>query len=55
MRSRSGARSLLRTAFAGLCHSDLHFMEGLYPFPTPACSAMKAPRWSRRWARTSPM
>lgn len=26
---------LLRTAFAGLCHSDLHFMEGLYPFPTP--------------------
>lgn len=27
---------LLRTAFAGLCHSDLHFMEGLFPFPTPA-------------------
>ena len=27
---------LVRTAFAGLCHSDLHFMEGLYPFPTPA-------------------
>lgn len=27
---------LLRTAYAGLCHSDLHFMEGLYPFPTPA-------------------
>jgi S-(hydroxymethyl)glutathione dehydrogenase/alcohol dehydrogenase len=27
---------LIRTAFAGLCHSDLHFMEGLYPFPTPA-------------------
>jgi S-(hydroxymethyl)glutathione dehydrogenase / alcohol dehydrogenase len=26
---------LLRTAFAGLCHSDLHFIEGLYPFPTP--------------------
>jgi S-(hydroxymethyl)glutathione dehydrogenase/alcohol dehydrogenase len=26
---------LLRTAYAGLCHSDLHFMEGLYPFPTP--------------------
>ncbi len=22
---------LLRTAFAGLCHSDLHFMDGLYP------------------------
>ena len=28
---------LLRTAYAGLCHSDLHFMEGLYPYP--ACSA----------------
>jgi S-(hydroxymethyl)glutathione dehydrogenase/alcohol dehydrogenase len=27
---------LLRTAFAGLCHSDLHFMEGLYPYPVPA-------------------
>lgn len=26
---------LLRTAYAGLCHSDLHFMEGLYPMPTP--------------------
>jgi S-(hydroxymethyl)glutathione dehydrogenase/alcohol dehydrogenase len=26
---------LLRTAFAGLCHSDLHFIEGLYSHPTP--------------------
>ena len=26
---------LLRTAFAGLCHSDLHFIEGLYPHRTP--------------------
>jgi S-(hydroxymethyl)glutathione dehydrogenase/alcohol dehydrogenase len=26
---------LLRTAFAGLSHSDLHFREGLYPCPTP--------------------
>jgi S-(hydroxymethyl)glutathione dehydrogenase / alcohol dehydrogenase len=26
---------LLRTAFAGLCHSDLHYIEGLYPHPTP--------------------
>src|SRR6201997_5773598 len=26
---------LLRTAFAGLCHSDLHFLEGLYPIATP--------------------
>jgi S-(hydroxymethyl)glutathione dehydrogenase/alcohol dehydrogenase len=26
---------LLRTAYAGLCHSDLHFLEGLYPIQTP--------------------
>jgi S-(hydroxymethyl)glutathione dehydrogenase / alcohol dehydrogenase len=26
---------VLRTAFAGLCHSDLHFIEGLYPTPIP--------------------
>ena len=26
---------LIRTAVAGLCHSDLHFMEGLYPHPMP--------------------
>ncbi|MEY2570549.1 MAG: S-(hydroxymethyl)glutathione dehydrogenase / alcohol dehydrogenase [Acidimicrobiaceae bacterium] len=27
---------LVRTAAAGLCHSDLHFMEGKYPCPVPA-------------------
>ncbi|MEM1315311.1 MAG: Zn-dependent alcohol dehydrogenase [Pseudomonadota bacterium] len=27
---------LVRTAYAGLCHSDLHFMEGLYAHPLPA-------------------
>jgi len=26
---------LVRTAAAGLCHSDLHFMEGKYPATTP--------------------
>jgi len=26
---------LVRTVAAGLCHSDLHFMEGSYPYPTP--------------------
>src|SRR5258707_7698093 len=30
-----GREVLLRTAFAGLCHSDLHFIEGLYPTPVP--------------------
>jgi len=27
---------LVQTAAAGLCHSDLHFMEGKYPHPVPA-------------------
>lgn len=27
---------LVRTAVAGLCHSDLHFIEGKYPWPVPA-------------------
>ena len=26
---------LVRTSAAGLCHSDLHFMTGAYPYPTP--------------------
>jgi len=34
--ARPGRREVLvRTAFAGLCHSDLHFIEGLYPYPLP--------------------
>ena len=27
---------LIRTAAAGVCHSDLHFIEGSYPYPLPA-------------------
>ena len=26
---------LLRTSFAGVCHSDLHFADGTYPYPLP--------------------
>jgi len=26
---------LIRTAYAGICHSDLHIQEGLFPFPLP--------------------
>jgi S-(hydroxymethyl)glutathione dehydrogenase/alcohol dehydrogenase len=34
--NKPGPRELLlRTAYAGLCHSDLHFIEGLYPHPLP--------------------
>lgn len=35
--SKPGAHEvLIRNAAAGLCHSDLHFIEGSYPFPLPA-------------------
>ena len=27
---------LVRTVASGVCHSDLHFIDGLYPMPTPA-------------------
>ena len=27
---------VVRTAASGVCHSDLHFVEGLWPFPPPA-------------------
>ncbi|MCZ7537606.1 MAG: Zn-dependent alcohol dehydrogenase [Acidimicrobiia bacterium] len=27
---------LIRTAASGLCHSDLHFVDGVYPFKPPA-------------------
>ena len=31
-----GREVLVRTVASGVCHSDLHFVEGFYPFPTPA-------------------
>ena len=31
-----GREVLVRTAASGVCHSDLHFIEGLYPFAAPA-------------------
>jgi S-(hydroxymethyl)glutathione dehydrogenase / alcohol dehydrogenase len=33
---------LLRTAFAGLCHSDLHFMDGLWQMPPPVVMGHEA-------------
>lgn len=27
---------VVRTVATGVCHSDLHFVDGLYPFPAPA-------------------
>ena len=34
-----GREVLVRTVGSGVCHSDLHFVDGLYPFPTPAILA----------------
>ncbi|QJB69193.1 Zn-dependent alcohol dehydrogenase [Parasphingorhabdus halotolerans] len=33
---------LIRTAACGLCHSDLHFIEGSYPHPLPAIPGHEA-------------
>jgi S-(hydroxymethyl)glutathione dehydrogenase/alcohol dehydrogenase len=35
--SKPGPREvLIRTAAVGVCHSDLHFIEGKYPYKLPA-------------------
>lgn len=31
-----GREVLVRTVASGVCHSDLHFVDGYYPFPAPA-------------------
>ena len=41
--SKPGPREvLIRTAACGLCHSDLHFIEGAYPHPLPAIPGHEA-------------
>jgi S-(hydroxymethyl)glutathione dehydrogenase / alcohol dehydrogenase len=41
--SKPGPREvLIRTAACGLCHSDLHFIEGTYPHPLPAIPGHEA-------------
>ena len=35
IRKPVGREVLVKTRYAGLCHSDLHFIEGLYPHPLP--------------------
>jgi len=48
---------LIRTAAAGVCHSDLHFVDGLYRYPMPVVlgheSAASSRRWAPRCARSS--
>ena len=46
---------LLRTAYAGLCHSDLHFVEGLsIPFRRRACSGTNRQLSSKKSAARLP-
>ena len=39
---------LIETKAAGLCHSDLHFMEGKYPYPLPGRPRPRVGRGGRR-------
>jgi len=43
---------LIRTAFAGVCHSDLHYIEGLYTRRARVFWATNRPVSWRRSART---
>src|SRR5262245_30674658 len=38
----AGREVLVRVVASGVCHSDLHFVDGLYPFPTPAILGLEA-------------
>ena len=44
---------LIRTVAAGLCHSDLHFMQGSYPTVLPAVLGHESAGSSRPWAPKS--
>ena len=48
---RSG-EVLLRTAASGVCHSDLHIIEGRLPAPPRSCWATSPPASSSAWVRT---
>ena len=40
---------LIDTKACGLCHSDLHFIDGAYPHALPLVPGHEA-AWSARWA-----
>ena len=40
---------LIRTRASGICHSDLHFVEGKYSIPCRLYWGMKPPARWRRW------
>ena len=45
-----GREVLVRTVASGVCHSDLHFVDGFYPFPPRRSSATRPRASSRRSA-----
>ena len=49
-RSRAPREVLIRTVACGVCHSDLHFVDGAYPHPLPSSPATRRRAWSRRSA-----
>ena len=44
----------VRLVASGVCHSDLHTIDGSFPGRCRRSSATRAPGWSRRWAPASP-
>ena len=47
-----GREVLMHTVASGVCHSDLHFVDGYYQFPTPAILGHEAAESSRPSAHT---
>lgn len=41
---------IVEIAAAGLCHSDLSYMHGLYPVPSPGVCGHEGPAW---WPRSA--
>ena len=46
-----GREVLVKTSASGVCHSDLHFVDGFYQFPAPAILGHEAAGMWRPWAR----
>ena len=45
---------LVRTVAAGVCHSDLHFQNGSYPYPLPAVLEGRLRERANGYFRESP-
>ena len=48
--SKPGPREVLvRTVAVGVCHSDLHFVDGAYPYPMPVVLGHEASGRAIMW------